>query len=153
MLRETQHQESQYQSLIAEREALRKAFEQEVREYESKLVFLLDPDRLPARGSGALSFPLDKIVVTQLFGAKTGPHRTYAHGHSGTDFRANSDPVYAMADGVILGVGDTDQACRAASFGKWVLVKFDNNLAATYAHLSVISVSAGQRVSRGQIIG
>lgn len=153
LLRETQYEETRYQNLIAEREALRKAFEQELYAYESKLVFLLDPTLLPARGSGILSWPLDSILVTQMFGAKTGPHRTYANGHSGVDFRANGDPVYAMADGVVQGVGDTDIACRAASFGKWVLLDFDNNLAATYGHLSIISVTKGQRVKRGQLIG
>lgn len=153
LLRETQYEESRFQNLIAEREALRKAFEQELYAYESKLTFLLDPTLLPARGSGVLSFPLDSIVVTQLFGAKTGPHRTYANGHSGVDFRGNGDPVYAMADGVVQGAGDTDQACAGASFGKWILLDFDNNLAATYGHLSIISVTKGQKVKRGQLIG
>jgi murein DD-endopeptidase MepM/ murein hydrolase activator NlpD len=153
LLKETQYEERRYQNLIAEREALRKAFEQELYAYESKLVFLLDPTLLPARGSGVLSWPLDSLLVTQMFGAKTGPHRTYANGHSGVDFRANGDPVYAMADGVVQGIGDTDIACNAASFGKWILLDFDNNLAATYGHLSIISVKKGQRVQKGQMIG
>ena len=58
-----------------------------------------------------------------------------------------------MADGVVQGAGDTDLACRGASFGKWVLLDFDNNLAATYGHLSIISVKKGQKVKRGQLIG
>lgn len=153
LLKETQYEENRYQNLIAEREALRKAFEKELYAYESKLVFLLDPTLLPARGSGVLSWPLESILVTQMFGAKTGPHRTYANGHSGVDFRANGDPVYAMADGVVQGVGDTDTACNAASFGKWILLDFDNNLSATYGHLSLISVKKGQRVQRGQLVG
>jgi len=153
LLRETQYEEQRFQNLIAEREALRKAFEKELYAYESKLVFLLDPTLLPARGSGVLSWPLDNIIVTQLFGAKTGPHRTYANGHSGVDFRGNGDPVYAMSDGIVQGAGDTDVACKNASFGKWILLDFDNNLAATYGHLSIISVRKGQRVTRGQVIG
>jgi len=154
LLRETQYEEEKYKDLIAEREALRKAYEKELYEYESKLKFLFDPTALPAKGSAPLSWPLDNIVVTQMFGVKTGPHRAYEAGHSGADFRARTPvEVYAAADGIIQGVGNTDDACKGASYGKWVLVKHDNNLATISAHLSIISVSEGQRVSRGQLIG
>jgi len=156
LLRETQYEEDKYQDLIAEREALRKAYEKELYEYESKLKFLFDPTALPAKGSAPLSWPLDQVLVTQMFGAISGPHRIYKDGigHSGADFRARTPvEVYAAADGIIQGVGNTDDACRGASYGKWVLVNHDNNLATISAHLSIISVSEGQRVTRGQIIG
>lgn len=153
LIAETKEEQEAFEKLLAEREALRKAFEQELFEYESQLKFILDPKVLPRPGSAPLSWPLDKVLITQMFGVKTGPHRIYKHGHSGVDFRGNGDPVYAMADGVIQGVGDTDVVCPAVSFGKWVFAKFDNNLAATYGHLSLISVRPGQRVKRGQLIG
>lgn len=56
-------------------------------------------------------------------------------------------------DGVVMGVGDTDQACKKASYGKWVLIKHNNGLATLYGHLSVINVKAGQTVSAGEQIG
>jgi murein DD-endopeptidase MepM/ murein hydrolase activator NlpD len=58
-----------------------------------------------------------------------------------------------MADGVVGGTGDTDTACAGASFGKFVFVRFDNHLSAVYAHLSIISVKSGQKVTRGQLLG
>lgn len=150
----TKNKEANYQKLLAEKQAQRQAFEAEIRQYESQLKFLANPNALPPRGSSALSWPLDDILVTQLFGAKTGPHRTYANGHSGTDFRAQTPvKVYAMADGVVMGTGNTDLACPGVSFGKWVTIAHDNNLVSTSAHLSMINVTAGSRVKRGQIIG
>ena len=150
----TKNKEESYQALLRQKQAQRAAFEAEIREYESQLEFLSNPNALPARGSAPLSWPLDAIVVTQLFGAKTGPHRTYANGHSGTDFRARTPvKLYAMADGVVMGTGNTDTACRGVSFGKWITIEHDNNLVSTSAHLSVINVKKGQRVKRGQVIG
>ena len=151
LLNETKNSEANYQKLVQTETARKAAFEKEIRDYENQLQFILDPSKLP--GAGVLSWPLDYIYVTQEFGAKTGPHRTYANGHSGTDFRARTPvPVYAMADGEVMGTGNTDLACPGASFGQWVLIKYNNGLAATFAHLSLIKVSKGQKVSRGQTV-
>ncbi|OGI71632.1 hypothetical protein A3B84_00045 [Candidatus Nomurabacteria bacterium RIFCSPHIGHO2_02_FULL_35_13] len=152
LLAQTKNSEANYQKLVKDQIAKKLAFEKELRDYESQLEFILDPSKLPS--AGVLSWPLDNIFVTQQFGAKTGPHRTYASGHSGVDFRARTPlPAYAMADGVIMGTGDTDVACPGASFGKWILIEYNNGLSSTYGHLSLIKVVKGQRVSRGQTVG
>jgi murein DD-endopeptidase MepM/ murein hydrolase activator NlpD len=152
LLAETKSSEASYQKLVKDQLAKKLAFEQELRNYESQLKFILDPSKLP--NAGVLSWPLDSIFVTQQFGAKTGPHRTYASGHSGTDFRARTPlPVKSMADGVVKGTGDTDLACPGASFGQWIFVEYNNGLSSTFAHLSLIRVTEGQRVARGEVIG
>ncbi len=152
LLAQTKNSESAYQKLLADRLAKKIAFEKELRDYESQLVYILDPSKLP--GGGVLSWPLDEIFITQEFGAKTGPHRTYVNGHGGTDFRARTPlPVKAMADGVVAGAGDTDVQCPGVSFGRFILIKYNNGLASTYGHMSLVKVSAGERVSRGQIVG
>jgi murein DD-endopeptidase MepM/ murein hydrolase activator NlpD len=74
--------------------------------------------------------------------------------HYGTDFRAAvGTPVFAMASGVVEGTGDTDVACKGASFGKWVLIEHNNGLSSLYAHLSVVGVKAGQHITDDEIIG
>lgn len=155
LLNETKNQESNYVKLVAQKQALIKAFEDELRSYESQLVYILDPSSIPKVGSAPLSWPLSNVVITQQFGVTSDSRRLYLSGsHSGVDFRASvGTPVYAMADGVVEGVGDTDASCRGASFGKWVLVKYNNNLASTYGHLSLIKAKKGDRVTRGTIVG
>lgn len=154
LVSETRNQEEVYRQQLEDQEAIRNAFEQEVLEYETRLRFLANPTALPPRGSAPLSWPLDAIVVTQQFGARSGPHRIYTHGHSGTDFRARTpQKLYSMASGTVMGTGNTDDACRGVSFGKWITIRHDNNLVSTSAHLSLILVEEGQRVERGQLIG
>jgi len=151
LLAQTKNGETNYQKLLQEQVAKKAAFEKELREYESQLKFILDPSKLPS--AGILSWPLDEIFVTQQFGAKTGPHRTYASGHSGTDFRARTPlPVKAMANGVVKGVGDTDASCPGVSFGKWIFIEYDNGVSSTYGHLSLVKVTEGQKVSRGEVV-
>ena len=49
--------------------------------------------------------------------------------------------------------GNTDATCPNASYGKWVFIKHDNGLSTLYAHLSSISVSGGQSIGAGELVG
>lgn len=153
LLNITKNKESNYEKLIEEKERKKNEFEAALAEYEAQLKYILDPSKLP--GPGVLSWPLDDIVITQLFGVTRDSKRLYASGsHSGVDLRASvGTKVYAMADGIVIGSGDTDKTCRNASWGKWITIKYDNGLASTYGHLSLLKASSGQRVSRGQTVG
>ncbi len=152
LLNQTKNNEANYQKLLKDRIAQRDAFEKELRDYEAQLQFILDPSKLPS--SGVLSWPLEKIYVTQLFGKTIDSKRLYASGtHNGVDFRSSvGTPVMAMADGEVLGTGDTDLTCYGASFGKFVFIRYSNGLSSTFGHLSLIKVSEGQKVKRGQIV-
>ena len=153
LLAETKNNEANYQKLLADRLAKKVAFESEVRDFESKIKFILDPTKLP--NAGVLSWPLDNIYITQLFGKTEAGKRLYANGtHNGVDFRASiGTPVKAMADGIVMGTGNTDLTCPGASFGKFVFIQYDNGLSSTYGHFSLIKVSQGQRVARGEVVG
>lgn len=154
LLTATKNEEAGYQKLLAEKEAKKAAFEKELYEYEARLKYTLDPSSIPQSGSAPFSWPLQNVYMTQLFGKTSASGRLYASGtHNGVDFRAlMGTPVQALADGVVMGAGDTDIACAGASFGRWVLIKYDNGLSAIFAHLSVIKVTEGQRVARGQTV-
>lgn len=153
LLKQTQNNESSYQKLLKDRLAKKDAFEKELEEYESQLKFILDPSSLPNKG--VLAWPLDNVFVTQLFGITKDSKRLYASGsHSGVDFRASvGTPVKAVADGIIAGTGDTDLTCPYASLGKFIFIQHNNGLATAYGHLSLIKVSTGEKVKKGQIIG
>jgi len=146
LLQQTKNNEANYQKLLKDRIAQRDAFEKELRDYEAQLQFILDPSKLPK--GRVLSWPLEKIKITSPYAPRWGGF------HRGTDFRASiGTPVKAMADGVVKGAGDTDLCCPGASYGKWIFIEYNNGLSSTYGHLSLISVSKGQQVKRGQMVG
>lgn len=146
LLAQTKNNEANYQTLLKTRLAEKEALEKEVDQYESQLKYILDKSKLPK--SGVLSWPLDSIYITSPFGTRWGTV------HRGLDLRAAvGTPVRAAADGFVAGSGDTDATCAGASFGKFILLKYDNGLATTYGHLSLTKVSKGQKVSRGEIVG
>ena len=145
LLAQTKNNELSYQKLLKDRLAKKDAFEKEINDYESQLKFILDPSKLP--GHGVLSWPLDSIYITSPYGQRPGEF------HRGIDFRATvGTPVKALADGVVAGTGDTDLECAGVSFGKFVLIKYNNGLASNFGHLSLIKVNKGDKVYRGQVI-
>lgn len=171
LLAQTKSQEKKYQELLVERERQREALEREVRQIEEEIRITIDPSTLPGRRPGVLGFPLPdaapescwknggtngKNCITQFFGntdfARRGGYD--GKGHNGMDLRADvGTPVLAGEGGAVEQTGDTDQGCRGASYGKWILIRHSNNLSTLYAHLSAVSVSPGQNVGRGERIG
>jgi murein DD-endopeptidase MepM/ murein hydrolase activator NlpD len=155
VLKETKNKETEYQKVVVDLQKKIAQIDAEVRDYESKLKFSLNPQSLPASGSQVLAWPLDTVVITQRFGKTIDAKRLYVSGsHSGVDFRAPvGTPVYAVADGVVEGTGDTDKTCPKASFGKWIFIRHNNGLSTAFGHLSLIKVSAGQIVTKGDLVG
>ncbi len=146
LLADTKNSEANYQNLLLIRIAQKEKFEKELEQFEAELQFILDPSKLPSKG--VLGWPLDKIFVTSPYGQRSMGF------HYGVDFRASvGTSVKSMSDGVVVGFGDTDLCCPGASFGKWIFIKYNNGLSSTYGHLSLINVTKGQKVRRGEVVG
>ena len=157
LLAETKNQERRYQELLAETQKKREALEGELNALQASLKADFDRSLLPAPGSGILGWPLpEPIFVTQYFGrtafARAGGYN--GNGHNGIDLRAAvGTPVFTGERGTVRSVGDTDLACRRASYGRWILIDHPNNLSTLYTHLSLVKVKAGDAVNRGELIG
>lgn len=155
ILIETKNKETEYQKLLKQAEERKRVFEKEMEDYEAQLELLINPKFLPKAGSEVLSWPLADILITSKFGIRTNPFNSYAQTfHYGVDFRASTGTeVKASASGVVVDIGNTDTACKGASFGNWILVKYNNGLSSTYSHLSGISVKKGQQIKTNDVIG
>lgn len=158
LLVQTKNKESEYQKLLADRRAKKDKVESEMLDVESKLRVIVDSSKLPGVGKGVLGYPLDKIVITQYFGntefSTKNPQVYNGSGHNGIDFGINvGTPVYSALAGTVVGTGNTDTACNGVSYGKWVLIRHANGLTTLYGHLSIISVSAGDKLKSHQKIG
>lgn len=162
LLTNTKNQEAEYQRLLAEKQAARQKFESELQDFEAKLEYVRDPSRLPQEGSSVLGWPIENPQITQGFGltefARAGSYGYDKAGnpnpHRGIDFRASvGTPLLASAPGTVRDAVNMDAVSGCYSYGRWVLIDHDNGLSTMYAHMSVMSVSAGDYVNTGDIIG
>lgn len=156
LLAQTKAQESTFQAILAEKQAAKASFEAALSDLQERLRYTIDPSKIPPAGKGILRWPLDNVKVTQYFGstdfARSGGYA--GKGHNGIDFRASiGTPVKAALTGTVVGIGNTDTVRGCYSYGKWVLIRHGNGLSTLYAHLSQASVSQGESVATGQVIG
>ncbi|MEY2665509.1 MAG: hypothetical protein RLZZ480_614 [Candidatus Parcubacteria bacterium] len=159
LLEVTKSEEKNYQQLLASKQETRDQIIKEMRDFESKLQFILDPATVPAAGSAVFRWPLDNVIITQYFGGtefaarNAGVYGGRAY-HPGVDFGTpRGTPIKAPLSGTVRATGNTDLVPGCYSWGKWTLIDHANGLSTLYAHQDVQSVVPGQAVSTGEIIG
>ena len=100
-----------------------------------------------------LGYPTASPVVTSSYGMRFHPVLQYSRLHAGTDFRAYcGTPILAAADGTV------QYARYLDGLGNQVLINHGyssggSSVMTSANHLTSFAVSAGQQVSRGQVIG
>ena len=158
LLSVTKNEEASYQELLREKEAVREQLLKEMREFESRLQFILDPNSIPKKGTQVFNWPVTNVYITQLFGGTEFAKRNASvYGgrpyHSGVDFGVpTGSKIYAPLAGTVRAVGNTDKVAGCYSWGKWILVDHYNGLSTLYAHLSQHAVSPGDKVKTGEVI-
>lgn len=165
LLRETKNEEEVYQASLAEKQRALREFEQRIQQLELELSIAIDESQVQQKLVGLFSWPFSGWYrITQFFGntsyAAGGAYN--GRGHSGVDFGTPmGTPIVAVMDGVVTASDDTGahgatingvyRPC--VSYGKWIVIDHENGLSTRVNHLSLIKVSDGERVRRGQIIG
>ncbi|WP_380169620.1 peptidoglycan DD-metalloendopeptidase family protein [Jannaschia sp. R86511] len=102
--------------------------------------------------AGWLSSPVEGARTSSQYGYRIHPVHGYRKLHTGTDFAAPcGTPITAAADGTVVSAG------WGGGYGNLVVIAHGDvggrSLSTAYAHQSRLAVSAGQQVSRGQVIG
>lgn len=88
-------------------------------------------------------------TITDPFGYRTHPVTGVYKLHTGTDIAGsgiNGKPILAANSGKVLKAGNN------TAYGKYVVIDHGGGYSTLYAHASALNVSAGQTVSRGDII-
>ncbi|MBP3634073.1 MAG: peptidoglycan DD-metalloendopeptidase family protein [Oscillospiraceae bacterium] len=99
-------------------------------------------------GGSGFSSPLNYLTVTCAFGPRIHPLWGTKSNHTGVDLAANQgDPIYAIASGTVTAAGYSD------AYGYNVTISHGNGYGSMYAHMTNYTVSVGQSVSQGQVIG
>jgi murein DD-endopeptidase MepM/ murein hydrolase activator NlpD len=159
LLNATKNEEAEYQKLLNQKKSEYEQILKEMRDFESKLQFILDPNTIPARGTAVFNWPVENVIITQLFGGtEFAKQNASVYGgrayHPGVDFGVpRGTKIFAPLSGTVRATGDTDLVPGCYSWGRWTLIDHANGLSTLYAHQSVISVVAGQQVKTGDVIG
>lgn len=86
--------------------------------------------------------------ITSSFGERLDPFTGEGEFHTGIDIGAGfGASIRATADGVVLKAGFEN------GYGREVLLDHGNGIQTLYGHLSGFTVTEGERVKRGQVIG
>ncbi|MCA0401174.1 MAG: peptidoglycan DD-metalloendopeptidase family protein [Proteobacteria bacterium] len=90
----------------------------------------------------------ERFEMTSSYGTRMDPFTRSPALHSGIDFRAPAGtPVRAIAAGRIVEAG------HAGGYGRMVEIDHGYGITTRYAHLSVVSVTEGEKIEKGAIIG
>jgi murein DD-endopeptidase MepM/ murein hydrolase activator NlpD len=92
--------------------------------------------------------PLASLEITSPFGYRRHPILGGTRLHTGTDFDADTgDPVFASSPGVVV------VASARGGYGQMVEIRHIGGLNTRYAHLSSISVTVGDQIETGHVVG
>lgn len=94
--------------------------------------------------------PIEGARLSSSFGPRRHPILGYTRMHRGTDFAApTGTPIFAAGDGVIEFLGTN------SGYGRYIRIRHNGSLKTAYGHMSRYArgLSAGDRVSQGQVIG
>ncbi|WP_091527080.1 M23 family metallopeptidase [Microlunatus soli] len=108
-----------------------------------------DTSAASTSSSGSATTPVAKGAYS--IAATFGQYGSWSRYHTGVDFSAPiGTPIHAPGDGTITNAG---MGSASGWAGNYVVVKFANGDQMLMAHMSSVSVSNGQHVSAGQVIG
>ncbi len=95
------------------------------------------------------SFEFDKLVSG--FGKRINPFHKGLYHHDGVDIAMpTGTPVLASAPGIII---LARQSNLLAGFGNYIEIDHGNGMITRYAHLELLKVKNGQKVTKGEVIG
>ncbi len=98
--------------------------------------------------TGDLAWPSSTYLVTSEYGWRIHPIQGTNRFHAGVDIGASAgSAVTAAAAGTVVTATYND------SYGNYVLISHGNGMATLYAHMSSMTVSAGDTVTQRQLIG
>jgi murein DD-endopeptidase MepM/ murein hydrolase activator NlpD len=101
-----------------------------------------------AASGGQLADPLPGHSYGSPFGPRVHPVFGSVRIHTGVDIGASEgEAIHAADDGVVVSAG------WLGGYGNATIIDHGGGIATLYGHQSLISVSDGERVSRGQVIG
>lgn len=105
-----------------------------------------EPETKESTSFNIFRLPLDTLIVTSPYGYRIDPFTRKRKMHSGIDFRASSDKVYAMMPGKVLKVGYDKVS------GNYITLQH-GSITVSYCHLSQVLKNKNEFVTVGEVVG
>nr|WP_202455512.1 M23 family metallopeptidase [Streptomyces sp. SID8367] len=130
---------------VAKKEAADKKAAADKKKAEEEAKKKAEAERL-AKLAKSYKLPVASYTITGTFGQ---PGAMWSSGyHTGLDFAASTGtPIYAIHSGTVTEAG------WAGAYGYRTIITLDDGTELWFCHQSSINVSAGQKVSTGDVIG
>lgn len=157
ILRELISQQSEFQALLDESEALQSDLMTEIAEkqrelqaaqYKEELVKMALKGENPPSNATWIE-PVSGYTISSPFGYRKSPTAGASTYHKGVDMACPSGtPIYATRAGTV-----TVASYQAGGAGYYVSINHGDGFASIYMHMTRYVVSKGQSVTQGQLIG
>lgn len=157
ILRDLIAQQSEFQALLDESEALQndlmneiaqKQKELQAAQYKEELVKMALKGENPPSNATWIE-PVSGYTISSPFGNRKSPTAGASSNHKGVDMACPSGtPIYATRAGTV-----TVASYQAGGAGYYVSINHGDGFASIYMHMTRYVVSKGQSVAQGELIG
>lgn len=140
---------AQLDQFEAESNAIGNTINQKEAELEQQRQEIINGGGNVVVGTGVYTWPLPGIYPSSnTYGMRLHPILNVMRFHAGTDIGANTGTPILAADS-----GTVTIATMGSGYGNYVVISHGEGRTTLYAHMSAIGTSAGQNVTKGDVIG
>jgi len=151
VLKDTKIAQKEYEEQVAEAKKLSSQVQSQIASIQASMknsTGVLPRDR--GTSSVGFSWPMNYKYISCTYGEST-PFQSF---HSGLDLvNIQGTPVYAAGDGTVITVKEMTVDGHYYGYGKYVVIGHNARYSSLYGHLMDYTVSPGQEVKRGDVIG
>lgn len=152
LLRQLVAQGMEYEALLDDSEEKQESLMEQLAQAEQDLEEALareEAARIPSVSEEGWMTPVTSYRLTSPFGMRDHPILGYPRMHNGVDMACPAmTPIYASRSGVV-----SVAAYQADGAGNYVQLNHGDGYRSIYMHMTYYTVSVGQYVQQGQIIG
>lgn len=152
LLRQMVAQGMEYEALLDASEEKQEALMEQLAQAEQELEEALakeEAEKIPSVSEEGWMTPVTSYRLTSPFGMRDHPILGYPRMHNGVDMACPAmTPIYASRSGVV-----SVAAYQADGAGNYVQLNHGDGYRSIYMHMTYYTVSVGQYVQQGQIIG
>lgn len=149
LVNEINDNESAYSATLKQLDREEENIQKKIMQLSRELAAQQQGQGKPAQGLGGYNWPVSSRYITSTFGGRASPGGIGSKNHKGIDIGrvGYTTQIHAAKAGTVI------VSQRSSSYGEYVVVSHGSGNTTLYAHMSSRSVSVGQAVKQGDVLG